>query len=90
MREQPYFSGSLFNKLGHRKYLNAAERRRFIDAARNALPKITSVLSDPGLERRAHLRSAYAYASGDRPRQRRREHSDSKAPEEWRRRQKRR
>jgi integrase len=32
MREQPYFSGSLFNKLGHRKYLNAAERQRFIQA----------------------------------------------------------
>jgi integrase len=34
MREQPYFSGSLFNRLGHRKYLNAAERRRFVEAAR--------------------------------------------------------
>jgi integrase len=33
MREQPYFSGSLFNNLGHRKYLNAAERQRFIRAA---------------------------------------------------------
>ena len=40
MREQSYFSGSLFNKLGHRKYLNAAERCRFIDTARNALPKM--------------------------------------------------
>jgi integrase/recombinase XerD len=33
MREQPYFSGSLFNKLGHGKYLNAAERQRFIQAS---------------------------------------------------------
>jgi integrase/recombinase XerD len=39
MREQPYFSGSLFNKLGHRKYLDAAERQRFIEAARRAPPK---------------------------------------------------
>ena len=34
MREQPYFSGSFFNNLGHRKYLNAAERCRFVEAAR--------------------------------------------------------
>ena len=32
MREQPCFSGSLFNNLGHRKYLNAAERRSFVAA----------------------------------------------------------
>jgi len=40
MREQPYFSGSLFNRLGHRKYLNAAERQRFVDAARRMPSKI--------------------------------------------------
>ena len=40
MREQRYFSGSFFNKLGHRKYLNAAERRRFVEAARRTPPKI--------------------------------------------------
>jgi integrase/recombinase XerD len=38
MREQPYFSGSLFNRLGHRKYLNAAERQRFVRAASRVLP----------------------------------------------------
>ncbi len=40
MREQPYEGQSLFSHSGSRKYLNAAEHRRFIDAARNALPKI--------------------------------------------------
>lgn len=40
MREQPYVGLSLFGPSGNRKYLNAAERRRFIDAARRAPPKI--------------------------------------------------
>jgi integrase/recombinase XerD len=34
------FSGSLFNRLGHGKYLNAAERQRFVEAARRAPAKI--------------------------------------------------
>jgi integrase len=33
MREQPYDGQSLFGPSGSRKYLNAAERRRFVDAA---------------------------------------------------------
>ena len=40
MREQPYDGLSLFGRYGNRKYLNAAERRRFIEAARRAPPKI--------------------------------------------------
>ncbi len=36
MREHLYESGSLFGPSGSRKYLNAAERRRFIRAARRA------------------------------------------------------
>jgi hypothetical protein len=36
MREQPYDGPSLFGQSGNRKYLNAAERRRFIKA-RDAL-----------------------------------------------------
>lgn len=34
MREQPYDGQSLFGHAGNRKYLNAAERRRFIEAVR--------------------------------------------------------
>lgn len=36
MHEQLYGGGSLFGPYGNRKYLNAAERRRFIKAARRA------------------------------------------------------
>jgi len=36
MREQPYSRGSLFTPLGHRKYLNADERGRFVRAAQCA------------------------------------------------------
>lgn len=36
MREQPGDGLSLFGAYGNRKYLNAAEQRRFIDAARRA------------------------------------------------------
>jgi integrase len=38
MREQPYDGQSLFGQSGSRKYLNTAERRRFINAARHAEP----------------------------------------------------
>jgi len=40
MREQNYFSASLFNCLGHRKYLDAAERRRFVEAASRVAEKV--------------------------------------------------
>lgn len=40
MREQPYDGLSLFSHCGNRKYLNAAERQRFVKAARRAPPKI--------------------------------------------------
>jgi integrase/recombinase XerD len=40
MREQPYNGGSLFNHSGSRKYLNAAERRRFTETARQAPPEV--------------------------------------------------
>ena len=40
MGEQRYFFGIFFNKLGHRKYLNARERQRFVDAARRMPSKI--------------------------------------------------
>jgi integrase/recombinase XerD len=40
MREQPYDGLSLFGQFGNRKYLNAAERRRFVGAARRAPTKI--------------------------------------------------
>jgi len=40
MREQPYDGLSLFGQSGNRKYLNAAERRRFIRAAQQASPKV--------------------------------------------------
>jgi integrase/recombinase XerD len=40
MREQPYNSQNLFGPSGSRKYLNATERSRFIDAARRAPTKI--------------------------------------------------
>jgi hypothetical protein len=33
MREQPYDGLSLFGPYGNRKYLNSAERQRFIEAA---------------------------------------------------------
>src|SRR6266705_518905 len=39
MREHPYGGGSLFGPSGSRKYLNAAERRRFFRAAHRAEPK---------------------------------------------------
>jgi len=40
MREQPYSGGSLFSHSGGRKYLNAAERRRFVEAALRMPPRI--------------------------------------------------
>jgi integrase/recombinase XerD len=40
MREQPHDGLSLFGHSGNRKYLNAAERQRFIEAARRAPPKV--------------------------------------------------
>jgi integrase len=36
MRQQAYEGLTLFGRLGDRKYLNAGERRRFVDAAREA------------------------------------------------------
>lgn len=38
MREQPYGGGSLFGHSGSRKYLNAAERRRFLESAQRLPP----------------------------------------------------
>ena len=40
MREQPYDGLSLFNPSGSRKYLNAAEGRRFVDAATRAPDRV--------------------------------------------------
>jgi integrase/recombinase XerD len=40
MRERPHDGQSLFGPSGNRKYLKAAERRRFIEAARRMPPKI--------------------------------------------------
>src|SRR5271170_683628 len=40
MREQLHDGLSLFGQSGSRKYLNAAERQRFIEAAHRAPPKI--------------------------------------------------
>jgi integrase/recombinase XerD len=39
MPEQPFGRGSLFSRTGGRKYLNAAERCRFIKAARHEPPR---------------------------------------------------
>jgi integrase/recombinase XerD len=39
MPEQPFGRGSLFSRTGSRKYLNAAERCRFLDATGQAPPK---------------------------------------------------
>jgi hypothetical protein len=46
MDELPYDGLILFNQSGSRKYLNAAERQRFIEAARGAPPKIQLSLRD--------------------------------------------
>ena len=43
MREQPYDGHSLFGPSGNRKYLNAAERRRFVEAAHGAPSKNTPI-----------------------------------------------
>jgi integrase/recombinase XerD len=40
MREQSYDGLTPFNRSGSRKYLNAAERRRFVDAARQTAPEV--------------------------------------------------
>ncbi len=40
MRDQPHDDLSLFGQSGSRKYLNAVERQRFIEAAQRALPKV--------------------------------------------------
>jgi integrase len=40
MREQPFDGLSLFGPYGNRKYLNAAERRRFIESAQRSAPKV--------------------------------------------------
>jgi integrase/recombinase XerD len=42
MREQPYGGGSLFAQSGSRKYLNAAERRRFLESAQQLPPIVRS------------------------------------------------
>jgi integrase len=39
MRRHDSFSASLFNRLGGRKYLNAAERRRFLESAQKLAPR---------------------------------------------------
>jgi integrase/recombinase XerD len=39
MPEQPFGRGSLFSQTGSRKYLNAAERSRFVEAAARVPPK---------------------------------------------------
>jgi hypothetical protein len=46
MDELPYDGLILFNQSASRKYLNAAERQRFIEAARGAPPKIQLSLRD--------------------------------------------
>jgi len=38
MREQPYDSQTLFGPSGSRKYLNASERRRFLESAQQLSP----------------------------------------------------
>jgi integrase/recombinase XerD len=38
MREHPYGGGSLFGPSGNRKYLNATERRRFLESAQRLAP----------------------------------------------------
>jgi integrase len=38
MREHPYGGGSLFGPSGSRKYLNAVERRRFLESAQQLAP----------------------------------------------------
>jgi integrase len=40
MREQPYDGLNLFCHSGNRKYLNTAERNRFVETARRAPPKV--------------------------------------------------
>jgi len=40
MREQPYNGQNLFGPSGSRKYLNAAERLRFVEATRRTPTKI--------------------------------------------------
>jgi integrase len=40
MHDQPYGGQSLFRQSGNRKYLNAAERQRFIEATRLAPPDV--------------------------------------------------
>jgi integrase/recombinase XerD len=40
MREWPYDGQSLFGPSGNRKYLNAADRRRFVEAAEHTPPEI--------------------------------------------------
>ena len=40
MRNQPSDGGSLFGPSGNRKYLNAAERQRFIESAHRAHPMV--------------------------------------------------
>jgi integrase/recombinase XerD len=39
MREQPYDDLNLFGQSGSRKYLNAAERRRFLESAQQLPPR---------------------------------------------------
>ena len=39
MREQPYGGGSLFGPYGSRKYLNTAERRRFLESTQRLPPR---------------------------------------------------
>ena len=69
MHEQPYDGLSLFGQSGNRKYLNAAERQRFVEAARRR--EDAPVLPDASTERRPHLGSAGAHAGGDQYRKRR-------------------
>jgi integrase/recombinase XerD len=38
MRDQPYGGPSLFGPFGNRKYLNAAERRRFLESTQQLPP----------------------------------------------------
>ena len=59
MRSHPDAGMSLYGPTGGRKYLNAAERQRFVEAARTGIPRSPPVLFHAALERSAAYRKCW-------------------------------
>jgi hypothetical protein len=73
MREHVHAEMGFYRSSGQRKYLNTAERRRFMKAAQRPAGGAT-VPPRVGIYRRAHFPGARAHGGGDRYQERHDQH----------------